>query len=773
LIKENTLYEPIYLNTPVAYQALDKDGCILDVNPEWCKKTGYTKKQVIGKPFKDFLIPEDRKSFDNAFQLLINTGQSETNIIHIEKKNKEIMTVEYHGCTNEDPHGVSLHTNCFLYDISNYVESKKQLERNQELENLRAEIWKTAALLENEQELIQSLLDKCGPVLGSENISFMPYNESAKNLVVEQIWRKDAEDIGIGDVVPGWIFKRFLGKPYVYQSFDDLPLFIKPVLIPFQKKYGTKSTLVIPYGDSQKPRGYLSSQTYTYNKRYNDSEISLFIELSKIIFLKSNQLQNTKALIESQKRFKNLTEQATEGLVIHKNGVIQDINPAAEKMFNIKREQVLQGSIFDFVHPKHHEMLIRRLKNKENIPVEVELTGDKGRIIHAEVSTRDSVSEDDELRVVTIQNITEKKIAEKNLLKLSSIVEQSPISIVITDLEGNIEYVNKKFTDTVGYKTESIIGKNPNIISSGYTSKEEYKELWDTVLSGKVWTGELKNKKKDGSFYWEHATIAPIMDKSGDIINLAGLKVDITEKKKAEEELQRSQEELKASLQAKDKLFSVISHDLRSPFNAILGFSDLIVEKTEKEGLKELHEFSTYLNQAAHRSYNLLINLLNWSRIQTGKIKFNPHTFNLSESIENVLKLNKGDADEKAITIDTTGPENIEVYADQNMIETILRNVLSNAIKFTPKAGSVKLHYNKDDTSFNITVSDTGVGISEENIEKLFHSESFITTKGTEKESGTGLGLILTKEFIDFHSGNIKVDSEEGKGTSISIEIPQ
>jgi PAS domain S-box-containing protein len=774
LISKKTYSDKLcHLKAPIAYQSLDLNGVIIDVNDIWCEKTGYSKDSIIGSSFEELLVPEDKEIFKNAFEHLLKTGKTDNYILNIKKKNKEIITVEYYGCKIEDENGLFLQTNCFLYDISKFIQAKKDFERNQELEKLRAEIWKTAALLSDEKTLIQILLDKCGPVLGSENISYMPYNESDKNIVVEQIWRKDGSKVGIGDTVPVWIFKHFNKKPYVFFSFDNLPAIIKPVLTPFQKKYDTKSTLVIPYGDSETPRGYLTSQTYSYNKIYTESEIRLFIELSNIIYLKSIQLQNNKELIESRKRFKILTEQATEGIVIHKNGIIQDINPAVEKMFNIIRGDIISKNIFEFIHPKHAEVAKRRMMNNEKDTVEFELRKKDGTNFYAEVTARDSASEEDNIRVISINNITEKKITEKNLLKLSSIVEQSPISIVITDLDGNIEYVNKKFSETVGYQTEFVIGKNPNILSTGKTSNKEYKKLWDTVLSGKVWTGEFLNKRKDNSLYWEHATIAPIFDKSGNIINLTGLKVDITEKKLAEEKLQKSQEKLKASLHAKDKLFSVISHDLRSPFNAILGFSDMVREKAEGQDYEGLTELSLYLNKAAHQTYQLLNNLLNWSGLQTGKIKFTPEKFILSESIQDVIKLLKRDADSKNITVNFSDIENTWVIADRNMIETILRNLISNAVKFTPKDGFVTISLNSKSDEFCISIHDTGVGINKENIEKLFKPESTFSTKGTDDESGTGLGLLLCKEFTDFHKGSVSVVSEINKGTEITVKIPQ
>ena len=165
-----------------------------------------------------------------------------------------------------------------------------------ELEKLRAAIWKQALIADDETSLVQSLLDTAGPMLGCENISFMSYDETLEDVVVELQWRSDGKETGLGEVVPRWIFNRFIGAPYVQVVFDEMPRWLKPILNRFVEKYGTRSTLVIPYGDSHHPEGYISVNHYRHPKKYSDREIELFIELSKIIHLRSKQLQSQAAL---------------------------------------------------------------------------------------------------------------------------------------------------------------------------------------------------------------------------------------------------------------------------------------------------------------------------------------------------------------------------------------------------------------------------------------------------------------------------------------------
>jgi PAS domain S-box-containing protein len=432
----------------------------------------------------------------------------------------------------------------------------------------------------------------------------------------------------------------------------------------------------------------------------------------------------------------------------------------------------MNKSIFEFIHPEYLDLVKQRVKERRSDPLELKLIKKDGSEFYAETLGKEGIYKDENVRVISINNITKRKESEKEILKLSATVEQSPLSIVITDLAGTLEYVNPRFLETTGYTKEEAIGANPRILSTGHTSKEEYKELWDTILSGNVWIGEFLNRRKDGTMYWEEATIAPVKNKLGEIVSFVGLKVNITEKKQAEKKLMQSQKELEETVKARNKLFSIISHDLRSPFNAILGFSEIMVNKSKDGDFEGFEELSNYVLKAATQSFELLDNLLHWSRIQTGRMKYSPEKVNLKELTEKIFDLLKAGADEKHINLSIESQENLDIKADKFMFETVIRNLISNAIKFTPEKGIVKVNFEILGDEIVYKVSDTGIGIEKENIEKLFMVDSSFTTEGTKQEKGTGLGLILCKEFVDMHKGNITVDSEVGTGSTFSVFLP-
>ena len=230
--------------------------------------------------------------------------------------------------------------------------------------------------------------------------------------------------------------------------------------------------------------------------------------------------------------------------------------------------------------------------------------------------------------------------------------------------------------------------------------------------------------------------------------------------------------ELVESNNTKDKLFSIIAHDLRSPFNSILGFSDLLFENLQEFETAETKELLGIINASAKNTLVLLDNLLNWAKSQTGQINFKPEKVVLSPIIQEVFELSNSSAKNKNILLNYIQSEEIVVLADPNMIKTVLRNLISNAIKFTNSKGKIDLTALQNNNFIEIAVSDNGVGMSNETRKKLFDISTNITTKGTANEKGSGLGLILCKEFVEKHGGKIWIESEEGKGSDFKFTLP-
>lgn len=236
--------------------------------------------------------------------------------------------------------------------------------------------------------------------------------------------------------------------------------------------------------------------------------------------------------------------------------------------------------------------------------------------------------------------------------------------------------------------------------------------------------------------------------------------------------MEKQQEQLIDSNATKDKLFSIIAHDLRSPFSSILGFSEIIIENLNDLEIEETEEYVRYINLSAQNTLYLLENLLNWAKTQTGKIINQPKKIILSSIIQETINISDTALKIKNISLNHIHPDNIEVFVDENMVKTVLRNLISNAIKFTHTGGTINVFAISKQDKVEIVISDNGVGMNEEIRKKLFNINTNITSHGTANEKGSGLGLVLCKEFVERLGGRIWVDSEEGKGSDFKFILP-
>ena len=241
----------------------------------------------------------------------------------------------------------------------------------------------------------------------------------------------------------------------------------------------------------------------------------------------------------------------------------------------------------------------------------------------------------------------------------------------------------------------------------------------------------------------------------------------ITEKALIESE--RCLQELNAT---KDKMFSIIAHDLKSPFNSILGFSNLLVEQVRQEDYQDIEEYAGIIQESSKRVMTLLSNLLDWARSQTGRMDFNPEEIKLSVLINEAVELSKDVALQKSISISKEIPDTITVFVDQTMISTVLRNIISNAIKFTHPKGTISISVENKPDEVMVSICDNGIGMSKDVLENVFLLNQCFSTNGTQNEQGTGLGLVICKEFIQKHRGKIWVESKPEKGSHFHFTIP-
>jgi PAS domain S-box-containing protein len=370
------------------------------------------------------------------------------------------------------------------------------------------------------------------------------------------------------------------------------------------------------------------------------------------------------------------------------------------------------------------------------------------------------------------KDITKRKEAEIKLTKLSSAVIQSPVSILITDINGTIEYINPKFTEVTGYSFEEVKNQNSKIIKSGEQGSEFYKDLWDTILSGKTWKGELHNKKKNGDLFWENEQIAPIYNDKGIITHFVAVKEDITEKKKIIRELINAKETAEQSSNLKDAFIANISHEIRTPLNGILGMTNLIKELFASNISKDDEIFFEGIDTSSKRIIRTIDMILNFSRLQIGEFKIEQRKINLVEICISLVKEYYSSAERKSLNLTFENNCGLAyIFADEYTIIQSISNLIDNAIKFT-NAGFVKviLYYNHA-KEIMIDISDTGIGIAEEYYETIFQPYQQVELGYNRSYEGIGLGLSLTRKLLQLNSAFISVKSKKGQGSTFSINF--
>ena len=515
------------------------------------------------------------------------------------------------------------------------------------------------------------------------------------------------------------------------------------------------------------------------------SKIIPEFENGELIKLRGVNLDITKskhtleALQKSEKGYKNLFENhaAVKLLIDPQSGNIKDANFAAETFLGYSRKQIKQMNIqriFMLSEDKfRRELAIAQ--NSKNNQTEYHIQLADGSIRNVEVFTSRIEFKDKEYIHSIIHDVTEKKKAEDLLQLLSRSTDQSPVSIVITDPHGIVQYVNPKFTETNGYSAEEAIGKTPGILKSGEHTKEFYDNLWKTIRSGKEWRGEFHNRKKNGELYWESAVISSIVDKNGNITHFIEAKEDITEKKKIIADLKISKEKAEESDRLKSAFLANMSHEIRTPLNAILGFSDMLTDDSElSKEVKE--EYSSIINRNADNLLHIIDDILDISKLETGQVKIINKTFDLRRTLNELFvhyQRKIAETGKENITLKLKIPDfPVSMHADKVRLNQILGNLLNNSNKFTHQ-GEIEFGV-MDISEQRITffVSDTGIGIEKDSQSTIFERFRQANDSMTRLYGGAGLGLAIVKNLIELMEGEISLESEVGKGTTFKFWLP-
>ncbi|UCH98336.1 MAG: response regulator [Candidatus Aminicenantes bacterium] len=507
-------------------------------------------------------------------------------------------------------------------------------------------------------------------------------------------------------------------------------------------------------------------------KTHRDHLEELISEGTRELEIKSQEIE------ANEKKLRTITSSIQDAIVmLDHHGNVLFWNPAAERMFEYTADELQGEDFFKQIIPTNDYKKFTKTIGEPGKAgqkgshgygygtiIEIECKRKNNEIFPAELMLWEVEIQEEPNLIALLRDITQKKAEETEKRILLRAVEQSSVGIEISDTNGIIEYVNPKFTKITGYERDEVVGKKTDILKSNFTPDKDYKDLWETITAGKDWHGEFYNRKKNGDLYWDSTLISPIKDADGNITHFVAIKEDITERKNMEIELLSAKESAEAASRSKGEFLANMSHEIRTPLNAIIGMTELVLGTDLNE---EQQEYLDIVQQASRALLNLLKDILDLSKVEAGKLILEPTPFSLRKILGDTTKTLAVQAHDKELElvyyIDSEVPD--QLIGDSERLRQIIANLIENSIKFTER-GEIVLKIEileegleDDKILLHFMVSDTGIGISQDQLETIFEKFSQADSSTTRKYGGTGLGLAISAKLVELMGGIIWAES--------------
>jgi PAS domain S-box-containing protein len=721
---------------------VDTNGIHINVNPAFCLMTGFSREELLGTgPPHLYWPPEEYGPIEVAFQEALVSDSTNFELIFM-RKNGERFPVIVSPFAIKDKLGNTVSYSATIKDIS----ERKKVEN---------------ALRESEQKFRNTIasLDE-GYYSVSVDGLLLDYNQAFCHILGFD--RKEN--------LKGYQLLKIWQKP------DDRQEYIRELMA----KDSVSNYLIHAKKKSGEKIIAMASAHLIKDKSGNPVRIEgIFLDIT-------NRIHAEESLRETNAYLENLINYANAPIIVWDPQFnITRFNHAFESLTGWLESEVLGKSIEILFPPASVEKSMTLISNTltgvrmETVEIEIlRSDGSIGTIIWNSATLFETDGKTPKATIAQGQDITERKLAEESLLKSEEqfryLFENSIDSVAVHQIildEGNnpIDYIflsaNVAFEKQTGLKVSDIVGKRVTEVIPGVEKTTLIAIYGKVALAGESISFEQYFKPLD-----RHYHINAYQVGYGRFVTVFQ---DITESKRVEEEIKSKNEELQKLNIEKDKFFSIIAHDLRSPFSAFLGYTQMMEEELETFTLEELQNIASTMRKSANMLFNLLENLLEWSRMQRGLNSFKPELFLLREQIEAGIELVRDATEKKKIRIREDIPADLHVFADPQMFKSLMRNLVFNAIKFTLQGGEIKIGAKTiPGNSVQVWVKDTGIGMKKDILDKLFRMNEDTSRKGTDGESSTGLGLIICKDFIDKLGGEIWAESEEGKGSTFYFTLP-
>jgi PAS domain S-box-containing protein len=734
LRESRLLFENLAKISPTGIFRADARGKTTYVNPRWCEITGLSFEQATSKGWADILLPNEREELLARWMNNMATKTSSKEKLRIVRPDGTIRWVLGYAIP-EIHNGRFVSYVGTITDITDLVKAEQALR---ESEN------KYRSLAETSSDLILSF-----DVKGK--LTFLsPVVKKITGYSVDEVLHRS--------------FWEFIAPEYIESTIEKFNRGVKGADIPLYEielihKNGKRIPLEL-------------NVTSLFDA---DGNTIGRLAVARDI---TDRKKAEKALRESENKYRSLAEASTDMIATYDlEGRITYVNPVVKRVLGYTPEELEGKMFYNLTSKKNQNNLIeifkKRVKNQAPPLLELDLIHKNGKTVPVEVNPTSIFNAEGEIieRLSIVRDITVRKRAEKNLLLRDKALNSAANAIIITSVDGTIEWTNEAFTSLTGYTIGEALGKRTkDLIESNQQDKTFFDNLNKTVLSGQVWKGEIIDKRKDGTFYTVEEIITPVTNEKGEVEHLIGIMTDITERKKAERELREAKEAAEESSRLKSAFLANMNHEIRTPMNAIMGFSELMLEASSEE--KE--NYAQIVNKSAGQLMNLIDDVIFLSRLQSEKLPVKKMIFYPVDLINEIFLMFDLPEMKKNLQLQTLIPEDagtVTMYSDASKIRQVMTNFTSNAIKYTSR-GYVKLGFEMHENSILFFVEDSGMGVPEEEQQHIFRAFYRGNLAVSSAIRGTGLGLNIAKELVELMDGTIGVISQPGKGSRFYFTLP-
>lgn len=702
------------------------DGFFKVLNPTWENVLGWTSKELLAKPWIDFVHPDDANATENI-KVNIVEGQEVYNFVNrFVCKNGDYKWLSWNSYPYNEEN--------VMYGVARDITQIK--ENTQKLKAAQSEAKESAELLETLFDVIPDIIG----VLDAE------YRMQRLN---------KAGHTFFGTTPENCFNKRcfeLIGKNKLCEPCAPSIALATKKMAQIEK--------------------YMPDLDQWFEVRafpiFKDGEVSLIVEyLKDITAVKKSEI----LLKKSEEQYRTLIEFAPDAFFQGDgDGHFIKTNLKASELSGYTVDELKSMSMLQLFSPSEldiNPLQYDRISKGDTVINIRNLISKEGKTLLVEMCSR--MLPDKTLQSF-VRDITERHEKDQQLRTLTLAIDQSPNSVVITNIDYDIEYINPAIKRLTGYSKEELIGQNLSIFASDKTPKVEYEGLWSTIASGKVWQGELQNKKKNGELFWESTTISPVFDSQGEVTHYLAIKEDITQQKIMTRELIVAKEKAEESDRLKTSFLANMSHEIRTPMNSILGFASLLPEEENKELMRQ---YASIIVRNSEQLARIIDDIVLYSRLQTRLLRNIPTDFSACNLIDDVKQsFNLPEYYDKGIEllIENQIGRVCQVRTDYEKLRQILTNLVSNAFKYT-NSGSITLGLINKNGRLIFYVKDTGIGIPKNETTKVF--ERFYRGENVTKSNigGTGLGLSIVKEMVELLGGEIWIESVQGEGSTFWFTI--